>query len=90
MIFKPIEWLQQYGHRVKVTQLPDVFMSVHVHGVKLLHLLLTGLLLHVLEHLVSDVLGKDGEQQAFLLDRIRHCYSYSCKLRCLLFIVYRC
>lgn len=41
-------------------------MSVHVHGVELLHLLLTGLLLHVLKHLVSYVLWKDGEQQAFL------------------------
>lgn len=41
-------------------------MSVHVHGVELLHLFLTGLLLHVLKHLISDVLWKDGEQQTFL------------------------
>lgn len=48
------------------TKLPDVFMSVHVHGVELLHLFLTGLLLHVLKHFISYVLGKDGEQQTFL------------------------
>lgn len=48
------------------TKLPDVFVSVHVHSVELLHLFLTGLLLHVLKHLISYVLWKDGEQQAFL------------------------
>lgn len=50
---------------------PDILMPVHVHGVELLHLLLTGLLLHVLEHLISDVLRKDGEQQTLLLQRGR-------------------
>lgn len=48
------------------TNLPDVFVSVHVHGVELLHLFLTWLLLHVLKHLISYVLWKDGEQQTFL------------------------
>lgn len=50
-------------------------MSVHVHCVELLHLFLTGLLLHVLEHLVSNVLGKDGEQQTLLLDDITNSYN---------------
>lgn len=35
-------------------------MSVHVHGIELLHLFLTGLFLHVLKHLISYVLWKDG------------------------------
>ncbi len=48
------------------TMLPDIFMSVHVHGVELLHLFLTGLFLHVLKHLISYVLWKDREQQTFL------------------------
>ena len=39
---------------------PDVLVSVHVHGVKLLHLLLARFLLHVLKHLVCYVLGEDG------------------------------
>jgi len=46
--------------------IPDVFVSVHVHSVELLHLFLTGLLLHILKHLISYMLWKDGEQQAFL------------------------
>lgn len=50
-------------------------MPVHVHCVELLHLFLTGLLFHVLEHLVSDVFGKDGEQQTFLLDDIKNSYN---------------
>lgn len=37
-------------------------MAVHVHGVKLLlHLLLLGLVFHALQHLISDVLGEDGQ-----------------------------
>lgn len=50
---------------------PDIFMAVHVHGVKLLlllllHLLLLGLVFHALQHLISDVLGEDGQQEFFL------------------------
>lgn len=56
----------------KVSMLPDIFMSVHVHGVELLHLFLTGLLLHVLKHLISYVFGEDREQQTFLLGGIRN------------------
>lgn len=43
-------------------------MAVHVHGVELLllDLLLIGLVLHALQHLVSDVFGQDGQQE-FLL-----------------------
>ncbi len=47
---------------LNVKSLPDIFMSVHIHSVELLHLFLTGLLLHVLKHLISYVLGKYGEQ----------------------------
>lgn len=40
-------------------------MAVHVHGVKLLllllHILLLGLVFHALQHLISDVLGEDGQ-----------------------------
>lgn len=42
---------------------PDVFMAVHVHGVELLllDLFLIGLVLHALQHLISDVFGQDGQ-----------------------------
>jgi len=39
-------------------------MAVHVHGVKLLMLLdvvLIGLVLHALQHFISDMLGQDGQ-----------------------------
>ena len=39
-------------------------MAVHVHGVKLLLLLdfvLIGLILHALQHLISDMFGQDGQ-----------------------------
>lgn len=38
-------------------------MAVHVHGVKLLllHLLLLSLVFHALQHLISNVLGEDGQ-----------------------------
>lgn len=39
-------------------------MAVHVHGVELLlplDLLLLGLVLHALQHLVSNVFGQDGQ-----------------------------
>lgn len=44
---------------------PDVFMAVHVHGVELLlllDLLLIGSVLDALQHLISDVFRKDGQQ----------------------------
>lgn len=42
-------------------------MAVHVHGVKLLlHILLLGLVLHDLQHLISDVLGEDRQQELLL------------------------
>lgn len=65
-------FVHAHEHSKKVSRLPDVFMSVHVHGVELLHLFLTGLLLHVLKHLISYVLGEDREQQTFLLEGIRN------------------
>lgn len=45
---------------------PDVLVPVHVHGVELLLVLLALVLLHVLEHLVSHVLGQDGEHKVLL------------------------
>lgn len=38
-------------------------MAVHVHGVELLllDLLLVGLVLHALQHLISDVFRQDGQ-----------------------------
>lgn len=47
---------------------PDVLVAVHVHSVELLLLdfLLIGLVLHALQHLISDVFGQDRQQQ-FLL-----------------------
>ena len=44
-------------------------MAVHVHGVELLLLLVTalvGLVLHALQHLVSNVFGQDGQQELLL------------------------
>lgn len=44
-------------------------MAVHVHGVELLlllHILLLGLVLHALQHLISDVLGEDRQQELLL------------------------
>ena len=49
-----------------INAVPDVLVSVHVHGVELLHLFLACFLLHVLQHLVCYVLGEDGQQQPFL------------------------
>lgn len=46
--------------------LPDVLVTVHVHGVELLHLLLARVLLHVLQHLISHMLGQDGQHQPLL------------------------
>lgn len=54
------------GLATPLWRLPDILVTVHVHRVKLLHLFLALIFLHVLQHFISYVLGQNGKHQPLL------------------------